>query len=380
MDCRLVAEEELAEKYISGKLDPALQDEFEIHILECATCTALVELYEEARTGLIARQEELRAQSARRAVGKIIGPGRFIVRWLRWGASPVAWAAISLLIIVVSAGPIYLSYFKAHQSHPSQIAGPVYPAHQSNPSANPQLQAVPTPKIENPPLKTQHDAVLQNLQIDLGQPQIDGLDEQFSLEEANSIKHEIDTGKIAYPSELGQLRGSQEALLGLHAAASSEVLRPLAEVVVDGEPIFKWEALPGAVSYTVEIFGADLNPVQQSPALESTQWKPTAALESAMVYQWQVRATLKDGSTTVFPTPPRPEAKFRVLDKDRADYFTRFKRTYPRAHLLLGILYAHAGVLKDAEDELKQVPQDSGLYERAQALLVNLKATREAGH
>ena len=59
MDCRRVAEEELVEKYVSGKLHSPLQDEFEIHFLECTTCAAMVEMYEELQTALFARQTQI---------------------------------------------------------------------------------------------------------------------------------------------------------------------------------------------------------------------------------------------------------------------------------------------------------------------------------
>jgi len=38
MECQELQHSELAEKYVSGQLDPATQDQFEMHILDCPAC------------------------------------------------------------------------------------------------------------------------------------------------------------------------------------------------------------------------------------------------------------------------------------------------------------------------------------------------------
>jgi anti-sigma factor RsiW len=45
MQCQELHRDELAEKYLNGQLDPAAQDEFEIHLLECVQCLRQVEAF-----------------------------------------------------------------------------------------------------------------------------------------------------------------------------------------------------------------------------------------------------------------------------------------------------------------------------------------------
>lgn len=72
MDCLTVNREELAEKYVQGKLDSARQDEFETHLLECAKCMHELELLQAVRRDLSERAHEIRGWTARKA---------FFFRW-----------------------------------------------------------------------------------------------------------------------------------------------------------------------------------------------------------------------------------------------------------------------------------------------------------
>jgi len=57
--------DELAEKYLHGHLDPAAQDEFEVHILECAQCLRQVEAVQTLRQELAERAPQIRAAADR---------------------------------------------------------------------------------------------------------------------------------------------------------------------------------------------------------------------------------------------------------------------------------------------------------------------------
>ena len=73
MTCRVVDQAEVIPKYLNGQLDPAAQDNFEVHILECPECQDAVELFQSVREQLEASAHEIRSyQVARRN------------RWLSW--------------------------------------------------------------------------------------------------------------------------------------------------------------------------------------------------------------------------------------------------------------------------------------------------------
>jgi hypothetical protein len=98
------------------------------------------------------------------------------------------------------------------------------------------------------------------------------------------------------------------------------------------------------------------------------------------VYQWQVTAHLQDGSSLSAPAPPQPEARFRVLDRDKEEELSRFASAHPDAHLALGILDAQAGLLSKAEQQFRQVSQTDADYQPAQRLLKRIQEIRSSAN
>ena len=104
MDCQRIAEGELVEKYLNGRLDPALQDELEVHLLSCPQCLTHAETLKTVRAGLATAPQQVSGTSAR----KFWSSG--------WGR--VAAAAATVLILV--AAGIYL--FRQSNRKPAQTA------------------------------------------------------------------------------------------------------------------------------------------------------------------------------------------------------------------------------------------------------------------
>ena len=85
---------------------------------------------------------------------------------------------------------------------------------------------------------------------------------------------------------------------------------------------------------------------------------------------------VKDGEEFKVPRPPAPQAKFRVLDRAKADELARARRAYPSSHLTLALLYADAGLLKEAEQELRLLQRANPDSEVARGLLRQVQALR----
>jgi hypothetical protein len=198
-------------------------------------------------------------------------------------------------------------------------------------------------------------------------------------DEQNLLREAIEKNKIAYSPELVGLTSRQGTLLGPIEHARFDVLQPKGEVVLDSRPAFRWPPLPGAKSYSVAIFDTRLAQLQTSAQLGSdiTTWRAPAPLEPGRIYQWQVKATMQDGSIVIVPAPPDPEAKFRILDPEKAGALDRFHNAHLNAHIMMGILYAQAGILEMAEKELNTVLPGSSDYELAQSLLNSIREIRE---
>ena len=120
---------------------------------------------------------------------------------------------------------------------------------------------------------------------------------------------------------------------------------------------------------------ADFNTVATSPPLEGTTWTPPRALERGRVYSWQVTA-VKDGKEIISPSAPAPEARFKVLEKAKADELMGVERAAAGSHLVRGTLYARAGLLDDAERELRALVAANPKSPAARKLLQSLQAIR----
>jgi Putative zinc-finger len=129
------------------------------------------------------------------------------------------------------------------------------------------------------------------------------------------------------------------------------IIEPAGKVLLADGPAFKWTRLGGAESYVVEVYDAQFNLVSSGPLLKGLSWT-APQLARGKVYSWQVKA-IRGGQEFIAPRPPAPQAKFRILDQAAAAEIARARRDYASSHLLLGLLYARAGLLTEAEREFR---------------------------
>jgi hypothetical protein len=158
------------------------------------------------------------------------------------------------------------------------------------------------------------------------------------------------------------------------------IIEPAGKILLTDRPALKWTRFDGADSYVVEIYDAQFNLVSSSPmltgspALTGLSWTPPQ-LARGQVYAWQVKA-ISGGQEFIAPHPTAPQAKFRILDQAAAAEIARARRDYASSHLLLGLLYARAGLLAEAEQEfraLQKANPDSGA---ARKLLASVSSQR----
>ena len=191
-----------------------------------------------------------------------------------------------------------------------------------------------------------------------------------------AVSEAIQHGKLQLPTDLSQFRGRAHALPGATEANTGfALLGPFGEAIAETRPEFRWQPLPGATRYSVVIVDAGLHPVQRSPALRKTGWRPRRPLRRGQTYLWQVTATLRGGSTVVASAPSSAEALLRIIPNRLADELAQFRHGHEEAHLVLGALYAQAGMLTESADELRKVPPGDSSYNTARTLLESLPST-----
>ena len=165
------------------------------------------------------------------------------------------------------------------------------------------------------------------------------------------VKKALTTQRIERSSELQGLARPSSSLMGADSSGKEfSVLEPVGSVLLSNRAAFRWSRMEGATAYVVEVYDQQFKPVTSSPQLTTTSW--TTILDRGKIYSWQVKA-LKDNQEITSPHPPAPQAKFRILDQAKANNIAQAKRAYASSHLTLGLLYADAGLLKEAEQEFR---------------------------
>lgn len=168
------------------------------------------------------------------------------------------------------------------------------------------------------------------------------------------------------PHLTGLSRPASSLMSGDKEKNNFVVVEPVGRILLTDRPTFRWSQLDGATGYVVEVYDSNFELVASSPQLTTRSWKAPKQLGRGKVYTWQVKAT-KDGQEFNSPRPPEPQAKFRVIDHAKANELANARRS--SSHLVLGLLYAEAGLLKEAEQELKVVQKENPESTIARSLL-----------
>jgi hypothetical protein len=198
----------------------------------------------------------------------------------------------------------------------------------------------------------------------------------LSPSQLRALKAALLTGSLSAPPALAELKGKSGTLMGGSAAGVPfALLTPVGKVVSTEIPTFRWRQLTGASAYSVNIYDAKFNKVATSPPLSEPEWTTTQPLKRGELYRWQVTA-VKDGKETKSPVSPAPEARFQVLAQTQADEIADVKRTHPNSHLLLGTLFAEAGLLDEAEREFQLLSVANPNSSIASKLLRNVRALK----
>lgn len=206
--------------------------------------------------------------------------------------------------------------------------------------------------------------------------------ERLPESDRRAIKSALASGRVSTPPALSGLTAGGGPLLGGGSGegdgggATFAPVTPVGTVVRAARPSFKWRALEGATSYVVNVFDTSFNKVATSGALTGVEWTPSAgALTRGRVYAWQVMALRGDEEISA-PAPGEPEARFKVLEDGKARELDAAQRAAGDSRLALGVIYARAGLLDEAEREFRTLLEENPASATAQKLLRDLRARR----
>jgi hypothetical protein len=192
-----------------------------------------------------------------------------------------------------------------------------------------------------------------------------------------SLQRVLAQREIQAPAVLGDLSGKHGVLLGSSTETPGvDLLTPLSVVVETQRPLFHWKPVPGA-EYRVSVYSEGYDPVASSGWIRGAEWQAPRPLPRGARYSWQLNVR-SHGQEITIPTPPAPEARFRVLDAAGEAEIARLRAASGDSHLVLGVEYAQAGMLDDAEAELRLVRDENPESRIVAGLLASVERLRNS--
>ncbi len=123
------------------------------------------------------------------------------------------------------------------------------------------------------------------------------------------------------------------------------------------------------------MFDGNYQKVAESPALSATTWQVGSPLARGGEYIWQVTAT-KGSETIRAPQRPQPDARFMVLSAVRSSEIERARSRYGRSNLVMGLVYANAGLIDEAEREFQKLAARNPGSPSVQRLLRSIRSKK----
>ncbi len=189
------------------------------------------------------------------------------------------------------------------------------------------------------------------------------------------VRNALAKQEIAIPADARELaRGPGVLMSGAAEGVPFALSSPVGKTLETAAPRLVWKPLARADSYRVEVFDENFNRVASSPTQKATSWQIDRPLQRGRTYVWQVTAT-NDGIEAKSPVRPAPDAKFKIIGQAAADSITAAKRS-GNSRLVLGLLYAEAGMLAEAEREFAALLRANPDSSVVRSLLQKVRSAR----
>lgn len=298
--------------------------------------------------------------------------------------SPLAFSsALAVLLLMVTGWLVWQAQQK-QETKPEVVIATPPPAF--TPSATPpvippvipplipKVSPIPAPESATAPVIAQLNDGGGRVILD-GDGKVSGID-NLPPAYQRLVKESLTNQRLAKSSLLAGLNRPASSLMGSDEQGNKfSVIGPVGKVMLSDRPTFRWSQLEGASGYVVEVYDEKFNLVTTSQQLIDSSWTAPQPLKRGGIYSWQVKA-IKAGQEFRSPRPPAPQAKFRILDPAKTNELAQARRGYASSHLTLGLLYAQAGLLDEAEQEfgaLQKANPDSALVQRLLSQIQKLR-------
>lgn len=192
----------------------------------------------------------------------------------------------------------------------------------------------------------------------------------------------LKTRQIAAPKELEGIRNENDRTMSGSGAVIPiryEALSLDGVIIRTDRPTFRWKPVEGVNHYTVRVYDDEVShdeAIAESPLVSSSEWRPLRPLPRGRLYSWQIKLpeeySVKSGGDA-----PTPEWRFRVLSEESLRKVEAAERVKPSSHLAMGVVYARAGLLEEAEREFQILVESEPQNQTAQKLLQSVQGLRK---
>lgn len=366
--------------FVDGEANEIEREIAEVHRKVCRDCNAQIDELRELRK--ICQIEE----TASAAPTGRFSPNGFWNQIRAYSSLKFAIPAFALILLGLMISAIWLS---SERSPRNEIADATQPENANNQTIAPP-ETYPANGFAN---ENVNSVIANKANSNLAQPKNlivlnDGnsrleLDENGNLKGLDApqyegkIKSALTAQTVEISPDIKKLKSAGGVLMGdAEPGVKFALSNPIGKIIQTDRPQFRWESLKDAESYTVSIYDEKFNKIATSEPLQKSEWTIKAPLKRGQIYQWQVMAALKNGEEIKSPMRPAPDAKFKVLDAPKTNEIEQAKKRYADSHLLLGIVYANAGLLDEATSEFQMLLKKNPKSELARKLLRQVQSKR----
>jgi hypothetical protein len=195
----------------------------------------------------------------------------------------------------------------------------------------------------------------------------------------DALKDALTAGSITILPPPETTLGQKGSTLGSRPQGRTfEALSPAGTAVEDTRPVFEWQPLAGATSYTVFVKDLATGSEIEGQPTGRTTWTSDKPLVRGHQYAWMVEAAI-DGQRVRAPAPEKPFATFRILDEQEAREISLARKAWGSSHLVMGLVYARTGLAREAEKEFRELVAANPESSTARSLLASVEAKTISG-
>ena len=186
---------------------------------------------------------------------------------------------------------------------------------------------------------------------------------------SRSVSSEL--APVERPAIIASLAGDASPLRSATNSTQAFALRsPVTTVVLEARPLFRWDALKDARSFSIAVVDVDSQEVAAKGTSSTQWWRPAKDLRRGHTYSWQVTAQ-RGRESVLSPRLPAPEVRFQVVTDEELSRVEKLKSSLGNDPAAMGSMLAKRGLLDDAEREL-----NASNDPRSRALLQRIRTWR----